>query len=85
VFAQAGKLSVNVCDRPSQQAAITRQEKVLVTGATGYVGSEVVSQLVNEGYYVRALVRGLSHTELLERLGVELVRFIPIKSLVAMG
>jgi nucleoside-diphosphate-sugar epimerase len=45
-----------------------------VTGAAGYVGLEVVRQLVAAGYYVRALVRALSRTEELERLGVEILR-----------
>jgi len=59
--------------RPSSQKLITRAEKILVTGATGYLGSAVVRHLVKAGYYVRALVRELSHTEALEALGVELV------------
>jgi predicted dehydrogenase/nucleoside-diphosphate-sugar epimerase len=73
VFAQAGKLHPDTRDRPSKQGTITRPEKVLVTGATGYVGTQIVRQLVQDGYFVRALVRGLSRTESLERLGVELV------------
>jgi predicted dehydrogenase/nucleoside-diphosphate-sugar epimerase len=73
VFGQAGKLQLDIRDRPSKQIAITRPEKVLVTGASGYVGSQVVQQLVKEGYSVRALVRGLSRIEPLEQLGVELV------------
>jgi nucleoside-diphosphate-sugar epimerase len=46
---------------------------VLVTGASGYIGSEVVNKLVEEGFYVRAFVRPLSKTNSLERLGVEIV------------
>jgi len=45
----------------------------LLTGATGYLGSAVVRNLVKEGYHVRALVRELSHTEPLDKLGIELV------------
>jgi predicted dehydrogenase/nucleoside-diphosphate-sugar epimerase len=72
VFRQAGKLQPDVSDRPSQQVAIVHPDKVLVTGATGYVGLQVIEQLVKDGYAVRAFVRGLSRTEALERLGVEL-------------
>jgi predicted dehydrogenase/nucleoside-diphosphate-sugar epimerase len=73
VFGQAGKLQPEVRNRPSTQRGVTHPVKVLVTGASGYVGSEVVQQLVKEGYYVRALVRALSRTEPLEQSGVELV------------
>jgi predicted dehydrogenase/nucleoside-diphosphate-sugar epimerase len=73
IFSQAGKLHLDTRHRSSTQKSITRREKILVTGATGYLGSVVVRQLVKEGYYVRALTRELSHTELLEQLGVQLV------------
>jgi predicted dehydrogenase/nucleoside-diphosphate-sugar epimerase len=73
VFGRVGKLQPDIRNRPSQQTSLRQPEKVLVTGASGYVGSQVVQQLVSDGYYVRALVRGLSRTESLERLGVELI------------
>lgn len=44
---------------------------VLVTGATGFVGSHLVEALVGRGAAVRALVRRTSDVSLLERLGVE--------------
>jgi predicted dehydrogenase/nucleoside-diphosphate-sugar epimerase len=56
---------------PSSQAGIHREKKVLVTGASGYVGTAVVKALVESGYYVRALTRPTSKTAALEQLGVE--------------
>jgi nucleoside-diphosphate-sugar epimerase len=73
IFPRAGKLHLDISDRPSRQLEIRQKEKVLVTGASGYIGSEVVTKLVEEGFYVRAFVRPLSKTNSLERLGVEIV------------
>jgi dihydroflavonol-4-reductase len=39
---------------------MSHQEKILVTGASGFVGSAVARKLVEAGYSVRALVRGAS-------------------------
>jgi nucleoside-diphosphate-sugar epimerase len=46
--------------------------KVLVTGASGFLGSYVVEQLIEGQHEVRALVRATSDTRALEKLGVEL-------------
>jgi 2-alkyl-3-oxoalkanoate reductase len=73
VIAQSGKVHLDLSDRVSQQINLTQPLRVLVTGATGHVGPPVVRQLVENGYCVRALVRGLSRTTMLERLGVELM------------
>ena len=47
---------------------------ILVTGATGLIGSNVCRLLVEAGRPVRALVRAGSEIEPLQALGVELVR-----------
>lgn len=47
-------------------------ERVLVTGATGFVGSAVVRNLLNAGYRVRALVRSSSRLDNLADLDVEM-------------
>ncbi len=73
ILRAAGKVHFKCDPRPSTQVGVTKKEKVLVTGSTGYVGSEVVRQLVDSGFYVRAYVRETSHTAFLEKLGVELV------------
>jgi nucleoside-diphosphate-sugar epimerase len=47
-------------------------EAVLVTGATGYLGSRLVRKLLCEGAQVHALVRSPAKARFLERLGVEI-------------
>ncbi len=46
--------------------------KILVTGATGFLGRRLVELLVQKGYGVRALARKLSNIEPLKRLNVEI-------------
>ncbi len=46
----------------------------LVTGATGFLGGHLAAALVSRGYRVRALSRRTSGRDVLERLGVEVVR-----------
>lgn len=48
--------------------------KVLITGATGFVGSHVAESLARQRVPFRALVRPTSDTRRLEPLGAELVR-----------
>lgn len=48
--------------------------KVLITGASGFLGGHLAEGFVRAGHSVRALVRPTSRTDLLERLGVELAR-----------
>jgi nucleoside-diphosphate-sugar epimerase len=47
--------------------------KVLITGATGFVGSHVLDHLVRGGHPIRALVRPTSDTTKLAEIGAELV------------
>jgi len=47
--------------------------KVLVTGATGIVGSHLTERLVAEGYTVNVLARKSSDVSLLKSLGVEII------------
>ncbi len=48
-------------------------QRVLVTGATGFLGHHLVDHLVRAGYPVRALVRAASDTRQLRELNVEQV------------
>lgn len=48
--------------------------KVLVTGATGFVGGHLVARLLEDGHSVRALVRRGANAAVLESRGVEIVR-----------
>jgi nucleoside-diphosphate-sugar epimerase len=48
-------------------------ERLLVTGATGFIGSHLCERLTGEGYKVRALVRDPKRCAELSRWGVEIV------------
>ncbi len=56
----------------SGQIAWRYDMKTLVTGATGFIGSVLVRELVERGHAVRALSMVGESTELLEKLGVEI-------------
>jgi len=46
--------------------------KILVTGATGFLGKRLIELLIQKGYAVRALARKLSDIEKLKQLNVEI-------------
>lgn len=48
-------------------------ENILVTGANGFIGSNLVNRLINDGNLVRGLVRKSSDLSFLEGINVELV------------
>lgn len=49
------------------------QDTVLVTGATGFIGSHLVERLLESGQRVRCLIRSTSKVEHLRNLGAEFV------------
>lgn len=54
----------------SESGAINKDKPVLVTGASGFVGSHIVKQLVNDGREVRVLLRKTSSRKAIEDLPV---------------
>src|SRR5262249_53652867 len=47
--------------------------KVLITGATGFLGSHLCRRIVEEGHEVRVLIRPTSNSEILQGLSMERV------------
>jgi predicted dehydrogenase/nucleoside-diphosphate-sugar epimerase len=56
-----------------QERANKGLPKILVTGASGFLGGRLVEVLAQKGYPVRALVRKLSSTKKLKTCGVEIL------------
>ena len=55
-------------------SSVSGRDRVLVTGATGLLGSHLAERLTAEGCRVRRLVRHSSRTDFLDSLGVNVVR-----------
>ena len=73
IVAGSGLVKLSNTPRPGSQENASRQRAALVTGATGYLGRSVVTQLIDSGYRVRVMARPTSVINELERLGVEIV------------
>lgn len=84
IWNKSGKLHLDFSIRHASQRDITRNEKILVTGASGFLGIHTVRRLVEEGYYVRAFVRKFSRIDELESLGVEII-FGDIRDSISFG
>jgi predicted dehydrogenase/nucleoside-diphosphate-sugar epimerase len=70
IIGQLGKTRFSMRSPGRLQAAI---HPIVVTGAAGYLGQEVVKALVARGEPVRAFVRAFTETHALEKLGAEVV------------
>jgi predicted dehydrogenase/nucleoside-diphosphate-sugar epimerase len=70
ILGQLGKTRFSLRSPSHVQAA---GRPIVVTGAAGYLGQEVVKALVESGKPVRAFVRPFTETRALEELGAEVV------------
>lgn len=70
---QGKRLSFEVVKKTGAKAGQGEKGRVLVTGATGFLGAALVQRLCREGFEVRALARKLSRVDRLEKLPVEIV------------
>ena len=69
-----GRFDTRAIEGKARMSLGTRRDQVLVTGATGLLGSHLAERLIARGRPVRALVRPGSKTDFLDSLGVEIVR-----------
>ncbi len=70
IIGQLGKTRFDLRSPATVQAA---SRPIVVTGAAGYLGQEVVRALAESGKRVRAFVRPFTETRVLEELGAEVV------------
>lgn len=71
IFAYCAPPCFQGCYSSSSQWDIRQAERVLVTGANGFLGLEVTKAMVENGYFVRALIRPTASPESLQQMGVE--------------
>ena len=64
---------VAVCPETESKMNISRTDTILITGATGLVGSHVAQQAREKGHRVVALCRRQANTSSLTELGVEII------------
>ncbi len=73
VWKDAGRLHPVFDDviASTRETAVPGRERVLVTGAGGFLGQRLTEVLVEKGYSVRVLVRKLTSIDVFRQLGVE--------------
>jgi dihydroflavonol-4-reductase len=59
--------------RTFRKTSMNNSADVLLTGASGFVGSAILRELLRDGFHIRVLVRGTSRYEGLIAPGVQLV------------
>src|SRR5436305_10870519 len=69
-----GVMQAQVSGSSKAMSSATTGRRVLVTGATGLLGSHIVERLIAQGYTVRALVRPSSRTAFLDEIGIDVRR-----------
>ncbi len=52
---------------------MTTQKNIVITGASGFIGSHLVRSAMDKGYHVYAMVRKSSHTGELKKLGADIL------------
>lgn len=72
IWKQIDHLHLDFTNRKSKQKNVGQETKVLITGASGFLGLHTVKHFMCHGYYVRAFVRKLSKINQLEKMGAEI-------------